>query len=48
MTIIRYDAENLIYEWEPVFGASWDTETHKLSGDVSMTLSVSVWVLEYV
>jgi len=26
-------ADDLIYEWEPVFGASWDTETHKLSGD---------------
>ena len=30
-------ADDLIYEWEPVFGASWDTEKHKLSGDVSMT-----------
>merc|ERR1719450_462592 len=26
-------ADDLIYEWEPVFGKSWDTETHKLSGD---------------
>ena len=29
-------ADDLIYEWEPVFGTDWDTETHKLSGDVSM------------
>jgi len=27
-------ADDLIYEWEPVFGSSgWDTETHQLSGD---------------
>ena len=28
--------DDLIYEWEPVFGTDWDTESHKLSGDVSM------------
>jgi len=26
-------ADDLIYEWEPVFGTEWDTESHKLSGD---------------
>ena len=29
-------ADDLIYEWEPVFGTEWDTESHKLSGDVSI------------
>jgi len=26
-------ADDLIYEWEPVFGTDWDTELHKLSGN---------------
>ena len=27
-------ADDLIYEWEPVFGPTWDTAAHQLSGEV--------------
>ena len=27
-------ADDLIYEWDPVFGPSWDTAAHQLSGEV--------------
>ena len=28
-------ADDLIYEWEPVFGPTWDTAAHQLSGKVA-------------
>ena len=27
-------ADDLIYEWDPVFGPVWDTAAHQLSGEV--------------
>ena len=28
-------ADDLIYEWDPVFGPTWDTAAHQLSGEVA-------------